>query len=93
MAGLFRELNEEHGLSRPRFPFDYVYSHDKPSIVTGQVTRVRCLHVSSEAIVGPYQCSRTPLPGLTGSRRKKLRLTPLTPADEANCEKLIALIR
>ena len=38
-----------------RFPFDYVYCHDEPSIVTGQITRVRCLYVSSEAVVGPYQ--------------------------------------
>jgi 8-oxo-dGTP pyrophosphatase MutT (NUDIX family) len=53
--GLFRELNEEHGLRVVRgLPF-YVYCHDEPSVITGQITRVRCLYLSSEAIVGPYQ--------------------------------------
>ena len=93
--GLFRELGEEHGLSIVGgIPFDYVYSHDKPSIVTGQITRVRCLYVSSEAVVGPYQVLADAVAGFDWVTAEELeRLTPLTPADEANREKLIALIR
>ena len=93
--GLFRELNEEHGVRVVRqLPFDYVYCHDEPSVITGQITRVRCLYVLSEAIVGPYQVLADAVAGFDWVTAEELeRLTPLTPADEANREKLIALIR
>lgn len=92
---LRRELREEHGVRVVgQLPFDYVYCHDEPSVITGQVTRVRCLYVSSEAVVGPYQVLADAVAGFDWVTAEELeRLTPLTPADEANREKLIALIR
>ena len=63
-------------------------------LVTSQIIFLLCLYVSSEAIVGPYQILANAVAGFDWVTAEELeRLTPLTPADEANREKLIALIR
>ena len=100
-SALFRELHEEHGVRANYQIFggelwpqmDPVYEHDLVSSRTGQPMRVMCRLVPASAIIGPYSANAEAVAGFDWVSADELEALMLAPADEANREKLIALIR
>ncbi len=89
---LCREMREEHGVALRDEVLDVgrsVYRHEGPS---GHI--VRCYLIQHHLVIGTYRAASSAVAGFDWVTAEELeRLTPLTPADEANREKLIALIR
>ena len=89
---LCREMREEHGVALRDEVLDVsvkVYEHEGPSDHI-----VRCYLVPHHLVIGTYRAAGETVAGFDWVTAEELeRLTPLTPADEANREKLIVLIR
>lgn len=92
LMALCREISEEHGVALRYKVLDVrrkVYKHEGPS---GHI--VRCYLIPHNLVIGTYRAAGDAVAGFDWVTAEELeRLTPLTPADEANREKLIALIR
>lgn len=96
-GALARELYEEHGVGFRRefveLECSPVYVHDVVSIWSGRMTRVTCLYVPATAIVGSYRAHCDAVAGFDWVSADELETRMLTPADNANLDKLIALLR
>ena len=91
---LRRELFEEHGvcLKCCHWVVDPVYVHDIVSTRTGELMRVTCSFVPSHAILGEYKAGPS-VAGFDWVTADELETLTLTPADDANRGKLMALLR
>jgi len=93
LEALRRELYEEHGV---RLDIDRVgssvYYHDIISTQTGQIVTVWCYLVCASAIVGRYIAGPS-VAGFDWVTANELETLTLTPADDANRGKLMALLR
>lgn len=91
---LMRELYEEHGVVlMPRGMLGRrVYEHEIKSTRTQEMTLVQCLYVSHEHAIGEYKAGPA-VAGFDWVTADELKALTLTPADDANRDKLLALIR
>ena len=92
LEALRRELHEEHGvkLSIGQVGRE-VYTHDVLSTRTGQIVTVWCYLVPSVAVTGIYQAGPS-VAGFDWVNADELQRLVMTPADDANRAKLLALL-
>ncbi len=97
---LLRELDEEHGIivrQSPRNELakqDPVYIHDSPpSGLAMMGTCVICMHIPHTSIAGPIRANAEAVAGFDWVTANELETLTLTPADDANRGKLMALLR
>ena len=89
---LRRELCEEHKVLLMELPNEIVYEHNIASTRTGDLITVRCYRIDSTHVYGSYAAGPS-VAGFDWVTANELETLVLTPADDANRGKLIALIR
>lgn len=94
LEALVRELKEELGVDYLHYGRlgPMVYEHDIASTRTGKMITVRCYRVHQEQIWNRYQCLDKTV-GIRWVTADELETVHLTPADDANRGKLMALLR
>jgi len=92
---LRRELHEEHAvhlMESARWNVQIVYRHELPPLATGTRIIVNCFRVNSSLVTGQY-CAGDKVAGFDWVTANELEALTLTPADDANRGKLMALLR
>jgi 8-oxo-dGTP pyrophosphatase MutT (NUDIX family) len=93
---LARELYEEHGVRSKWHPRLWlgaeIYQHEIKSTRTGETVVVRCFRIDATELVGPYIAGPS-VAGFDWVTANELETLTLTPADDANRGKLMALLR
>jgi 8-oxo-dGTP pyrophosphatase MutT (NUDIX family) len=92
LTALHRELHEEHGVDLDQYAVHReVYTHDVLSTRTGQIVTVWCYLVPSVAVTGIYQAGPS-VAGFDWVNADELQRLTMTPADDANQGRLLALL-
>ena len=95
LDALRRELHEEHGVvlsPSVHGMSEIVYRQEIMSTRSGDMTQVHCFAVPAECVDGVYQCGDN-VAGFGWYSWEELSVANLTPADSANRDRLLYLIR
>ena len=93
LDALRRELYEEHGvLLAPPSTLVNVYVHEVKSTRSGKLVDVHCFAIPIDCVIGEYKCGNN-VAGFGWYSWQELSTVNLTPADEANRDKLLKLVQ